>query len=405
MRLILRVIRLAGADLAHEARLSACSVLALTAIITPLLILFGLKFGLVNTMTNRLLEDPLILEVIPVGSGSHSEAWFEEVRALPEVDFVVPRTRSIATSVIVRGMDEPASETLNAELVPTAPGDPLLGDAGIAIPGEGEAVVSEETAARLGLEPGEPVQVLVRRVLNGRSQIVRPELTVAAVAPARLNDRPALWTRFGFLRDVERYRDGLAVPAFGSDGQATSETAPPHLSFRMYATDLAAVARLHERMREAGIEVRTQAHRIATVQQLSRNLSLLFWLIAGVAMTGFALALGATLWAAVERKRVTLSLIQLMGVSREGLTLFPLTQAFLLAGLAAVVSIAMFWLAAAAINGVYHADQSTGSICYILPSDLALGAALTVAVASISSLMAARSVFLVEPTEGLKGAQ
>ena len=45
---------LAWQDYRNDARLSACSVLALVAVIAPLLVLFGLKFGLVGSLTERL---------------------------------------------------------------------------------------------------------------------------------------------------------------------------------------------------------------------------------------------------------------------------------------------------------------------------------------------------------------
>ncbi len=61
--------RLAWHDYRREGRLSACAVLALVAVLAPLLVLFGLKFGLISTLTERLERDPGIREVIPLGAG------------------------------------------------------------------------------------------------------------------------------------------------------------------------------------------------------------------------------------------------------------------------------------------------------------------------------------------------
>ena len=46
--------RLACRDYLREALLSACAVLGLAAVLTPLLVLYGVKFGVVQTLTDRL---------------------------------------------------------------------------------------------------------------------------------------------------------------------------------------------------------------------------------------------------------------------------------------------------------------------------------------------------------------
>lgn len=65
---------LAWQDYRNDGWLSACSVLALVAVIAPLLVLFGLKFGLVSSLTERLENDPATREIIPLGGGGGSVA-------------------------------------------------------------------------------------------------------------------------------------------------------------------------------------------------------------------------------------------------------------------------------------------------------------------------------------------
>lgn len=67
MRLALQSLRLAVADYCHERLLSLCAVLTLAAVLTPLLILYGVKFGVVQTLTDRLRNEPRTLEISPVG--------------------------------------------------------------------------------------------------------------------------------------------------------------------------------------------------------------------------------------------------------------------------------------------------------------------------------------------------
>ncbi|MBW4964452.1 hypothetical protein KZZ06_20900, partial [Sulfitobacter sp. CW3] len=89
----------------------ACSVLALVAVMVPLLGLFGLKFGLVSSLTERLETDPATREIIPLGGGRFSSAFIEQLGLRSDVVFAVPRTRQIAATAQVG--------TLTLEMLPT----------------------------------------------------------------------------------------------------------------------------------------------------------------------------------------------------------------------------------------------------------------------------------------------
>ncbi|MGB5536867.1 MAG: peptide ABC transporter permease, partial [Thiogranum sp.] len=89
-----------------------------------MMVLFGLKFGIVGAMVDQLIEDPRNCEVRPVGSGRYDRAWLESVRARPEVAFLVPRTRSIAATIELSSQH--ASRIVSVELIASDRGDPLL---------------------------------------------------------------------------------------------------------------------------------------------------------------------------------------------------------------------------------------------------------------------------------------
>lgn len=74
---------LAWQDYRNDARLSACAVLALVAVIAPLLVLFGLKFGLVGSLTERLQRDPGVREIIPLGGGRFRAEFIAELAQRP----------------------------------------------------------------------------------------------------------------------------------------------------------------------------------------------------------------------------------------------------------------------------------------------------------------------------------
>ena len=92
------ITRLALADLIHEWQLSICGVLAVTVVLAPLLLLFGLKYGVVESLRNRLASDPINLEIKHFGEDGFDEAWFKQANELPWVGFLIPRTRFSHTS-------------------------------------------------------------------------------------------------------------------------------------------------------------------------------------------------------------------------------------------------------------------------------------------------------------------
>ncbi|MEE4357371.1 MAG: hypothetical protein V2I97_12970, partial [Desulfococcaceae bacterium] len=95
------VFSLACADLKHEWILTLCLVLAITAVLSPLLLMFGLKFGIIDVALNFMMTDPRYREIRPLASRSFDKEWFEQMRQRPDVNFIIPMTRNISASVDV----------------------------------------------------------------------------------------------------------------------------------------------------------------------------------------------------------------------------------------------------------------------------------------------------------------
>ncbi len=212
------VLRLALADLAHEWILTLCLVLAIAAVISPLLLLFGLKYGTIETLRYRLIQDPRNREVRPLVSRSFDRTWFERVRPWPEVAFVIPQTRQIAASVgaQIRG----AIPKADLDLVPTAEGDDLVAGNGAPIPGEGEAVLSAMAAEALQARVGDTLTLTATRLRGSLTERAPVELRVAGILSVRAGALKIVYTRLSLLEAVERYKDGLAVPELGWTGAA-----------------------------------------------------------------------------------------------------------------------------------------------------------------------------------------
>lgn len=390
------MLRLAVADALHDRLLFACAALTVASVLLPLLLLLALKTGLVERLLAELRADPGAVELRLRGNVALPPEWFAAIRARPDVGFVVPRVRTFGNAVQYARGDDPIRARA-ADLFSSGAGDPLLGALAVRVAGD-SVVVSQRVAEEAALRPGD-VLVLWRPPPRGTPRTgprIERRVTVAAIAPPGASSQRHIFVTpeiAGFLEDSTE-QEGAAPDAAG--------TGRSFASFRLYARDIADVAGLARHLESQGLEVETNAGRIAWVFRMDRNLTALFLLLVGCAAVGVALALAATLWSNVARKRRSLSLLRLLGCPTGELVLFPLVQAALVAlagaGLAAAVAVG----AAAAVNAIFAPAFGLASLALVLPWHLgaALGGALLVGL--LAGATATRPILGIAPAEGLR---
>jgi putative ABC transport system permease protein len=387
------VASLAWQDYRNDAWLSACSVLALVAVMVPLLVLFGLKFGLVSSLTERLETDPATREIIPLGGGRFSSGFIEQLGLRSDVGFAVPRTRQIAATAQVG--------TLTLEMLPTAPGDPLL--AGLPMPrGLDQIVLSHTAAEKLAARPGDWLETSFARQVAGRVEAQRTRLQVQAVLPLEAFARDGLFADLGLLEAAEDYRDGRAVPALVWEGDAVGVSEQRvYPAFRLYARTLTDVEPLRVYFAGQNLLVSTQAQTIAQVQSLSRNLSIVFWIIAGLALAGAFAAIFAGALAAVARKRRELSVLRLLGFSTGALLLFVVMQALYSAGFAAGLSAGLYGLAEMGLNQLFV--QVPGEYAsHLLARHYGLALVAVLGVSAVAAACGGWRVARIQASEGIR---
>lgn len=395
-----KTLRLATRDYLHEWQMSGCFVLALASVLGPMLVLFGLKFGIVGGMIEQLVEDPRNREIMPVGSGRFSAEWMDELRERSDVEFIVPRTRSIAATIQLKSSNRP--NIISMEVIPSGKGDPLLTDVGKAPAGLETIVLSKSAAAKLKVGPGDRLDGSLARRFKARKERVHLDLMVAAIAPADAFPREAAFTSVKLAEALEDYRDGHAVPMLGWKGNiGTGERTYP--GFRLYAASIYDVADLHDGLVELGIDVRTRAADIELVQRMERNLTMVYWAIAIIGLIGFSLSLGASLWANVDRKSKELSVLRLVGFRTGDIMWFPMIQAIYTGvlgwGLAAVI----YRVAAWTINDMLSGQMDIGQqVCNLLPVHYMVALGLTIGASVFAAALAGFRSARIEPSEGLR---
>jgi len=390
---------LAVADLWHDRKVSFCIVASLVAVIAPLLLLFGLKYGVVSQLNDELLSDPRNLEVRPSGNHNLPLDWFARWQAMPEVAFVMPLTRSLNTEASL--LKDSQHFLADVELIPSGAGDPLL--AGLAPPGVGELLLSASAAKRLQAQIGDKLKLVVQRQREGQSQRGQAEVKVAGILPGSAFSRPAALLTLDLLVATEDFRDGFAAPLLGIN---QGETAPPRTHYaraRLYAKALQQVAELAERLAAEHIDSQTRAAEIESVQAISRVLGLIFAVIGAVAVLGAAAALGGTLLASIERKRRELALLRLMGFGRRAIAALVVIQAALLALLAFGLALLLYAFGSAVFNSALGANlNQSGFVCRLTAQHLVLALAGTLLLSALVAAMGGWRATRIEAAESLR---
>jgi putative ABC transport system permease protein len=203
-------------DLKHEWILNLCLVLAIAAVLSPLMLLFGLKYGIITQLSHILMEDPVYREIKPLATRSYDRQWFEQTAKRPDVAFVIPATRQIAATVTAQVKDQDKQDSLN--ILPTMAGDPLLLENNAAIPGQGECVLTQPAAESLSAKPGDIIIARAGRIEGGKYAYGSLDLAVSAVLSIRASELKSIYVQLPVLEAVESYKDGEAVPEYGWPG-------------------------------------------------------------------------------------------------------------------------------------------------------------------------------------------
>ena len=212
------ILSLCLSDLKHEWLLTLCMVMAVASVLGPLLIFFGLKFGTIETMRERLLNDPRNCEMRPLSVRSYDPEWFQQIAARPDVTFIIPYTRQLSATVdaYLPGQE---NKVMSLDIVPTAPDDPLLLQNDRTIPELYECLLSQPAAENLGAKVGDTLVLVARRVKGGGFETGEVQVKIIGVMPIRAGALKSVFLRLPLLEAVENYKDGMAVPSLNWGGE------------------------------------------------------------------------------------------------------------------------------------------------------------------------------------------
>jgi len=394
--------RLAVQDLWHDRIISFCIVSSLVAVIAPLLLLFGLRFGIVSQLQDDLANDPRNLEIRLLSSGSYDQDWIDQLRKRPDVGFAIGQTRSLNTLADLQVDSSHFIE--NAEVIPTDIGDPLLGD--LQIQHEDEIVLTQEAARKLAINVGDSLTLRVSRQLEERREWGRRTLTVVGILPPTYFNRAAIFTQSSLLLMLEHFRDGYAISALGvSSGQPLSGNPPLYARARLYAKSIDHVASLERDLRGQRIETTSRLADIENVKSINRVLGVIFNTIAATALIGCIASLIGAFIANVDRKRKHIAVLRLLGFTGPTVAVYVMLQGCLLSLLAYAGGYGIYLIASQIFNRALADSQTTGQmLCKITLEHSLLAMAMTVVVALLVAGIGAYRAIDIEPAQSLREA-
>ncbi len=397
----LLLLRLVLADLWHDRKISLCVAASLMAVIAPLLLLFGLKHGVVSQLQADLLSDPRNLEIRMLSSGSYSPEWIDQLRSQPGTGFVAGLPRSLNTQADLLGAQRRFVE--NAEIIPTASGDPLTAGIDVQL-ATNQVILSARAADQLQLDAGQSLRLRVMRRVEGQQQQAEVSLHIVAVLPPARFARAAAFVPGELLLALEHYRDGHAVPLLGNSGGRDAGSVPVRYArARLYAADIDSVAALERWLQQQRIETSSRLADIENVKAINHVLEVIFAVIAGASLTGCLASLAGAFFANIDRKRRSLALLRLLGFGRTALAAYLLLQGMLLALFGFAGGLLGYLAGSQLFNRLLGHARPTGEfVCQITPQHALLALLLAMGLATLVALFGALRAIHIEPAESLR---
>lgn len=392
---------LAFRDWRFEKSLSFCAVLALASMLVPILSLMGVKNGVVSTMRERLLQDPMILIITPKSdAGKYDAEFVKNLSTLAGAAFAIGRTRETTTDVTFANE---RGGTVSIGLEPAAKGEPVLAHFSVAVPKDGEEpqiVLSASAAKTLAAQKGSIVTArLGRRTPQGKFESEKINFHVSGILPVEAGDRKMAFVPLAVMEDMEDFRDYIEVPGRGFSGNPKSSERS-YASFRLYAKNLDAVETLANELANIHIETITRAREIAGIRQLEAATNQVILIISLAVGAGFAAFSLSSAKGAVERKKRLLGMLRLLGFPSLALTLYPVVQAMLTAFCGLVLS---FILYAGVSYSISNAFSQQGALsCRLAATDILVVVGSVIILSIIATISSARVAGNTDPSSVIR---
>jgi putative ABC transport system permease protein len=391
---------LAARDWIDEWPTSLCLSVGVTAAAVPLLLLLSIRSGVILQMRAELDRFPSSRELASTGQPKVGWDTIAALRARPDVAFAAPLTRLLSASAVVQ--NRATKQSTVVDLVPSEASDPLAPKRK-----RGEIVVSDMVARELQIRPGDLIYLSVNRTSRtGQKQREIIKAPVSGVIAAEVSGRRLALIDTDVLVATEIYREDPAIATLVQAGAAAGKTRTTraYSGVRVYAASINDVEAVRAFLLARNITVQGRIEEIRLVQRLDRGLRIFISVIAAVGIIGLCLSLAAAQWAWVERRRMDLSYLRLIGFEGGEIALLPVFQSLLIVLAGLVGAAALGWLADSVVDRLFKGQLAAGEVSRLGLAELGIVAALASLAAVAASIAASAAARRISPAEALRGA-
>ena len=384
--------KLAVRHLLFERMMTICQIAALACLMAPLLLLFSLRFGILQELQNQLLNDPKVLALTLDTSYRLDATFFKQLEQRPEVGFLVPQITALNALIDLKFPGTVA----RVSVLPTKVGDPVVLRSGIPYEQElahDEVLVSYDLAQVRELSPGDSVTMVVSRIQNGKRESVRTQLKIKGIVSERFVGDDTLLLNLDMVNAIDDYRNGFN-PVLLSDGSNVNTRPRLYAKFRLYAKDLEQVIPLYYYLVDQHLNVSSKVREIENVKAVAHVLNFIFGVIASVSLIGGALALTGLVLSALRASKRNFVLLRLMGQGQKGIYSVVLVEGMIISALGFILSLVLYSLGAGIFNTYFGTTLGGSMISQLTVGHIALFFAATVLLVMVISLSCAKFVFL-----------
>lgn len=348
--------KLAVKELTFDRMMSICQIAAIASIIAPLLLLFSLRYGILEELKENLMNDPKVLSLTLDTSYRLNNEFFKRLESNKHVGFVIPEITALNALVDIKFK----GNAKKVETIPTKIGDPIV--LGSNIPysdkqdalGDHEVFINESLAHQRNLQVGESIQVVISRTQHGQRQASTLALTIKGIIGQRFVRDDCLLVNLDVLNAIDDFRNGYN-PALLTDGHYKPSRDRVYAKFRLYAKNLESVTPLYYNLVEQHLNVTSKMREIENVKAIGKVLNFVFGVIALVSIIGGMIALTGLILSSLKARKRNLVLLQLMGQTRSNIYLIVIIELLLVALIGFALAFSLYYVGSSIFNDYFHA--------------------------------------------------
>ncbi len=373
-------------SISFDKLMSLCIIMAMTAVIAPLLLLFSLRYGIVLKELSALENNPNNLEIKMLSGYELDNSFFKALSENPHTGFVIELTRALSLTCNLKSQN---AFKANVEAIPTKDGDPLVLFSYINHSLKNDEVfLSFNLADDLKVKSGDRVKVAISRTVNSQRENSALYFKVAGVLKKGATSRSLIYMTLDSIVAMEDYRDGYNPKIF-SDGSNLNSQRTSFARARIYAKSLDDVEPLSKFLRQSFL-IKDESLAIENVKAINRVLNMVFMVIAFVSVTGGAIALSGLIFANLNRNLKSLALLRLMGYTPFKIYSFVILGNLILSCASYLLAL-FFYGAGKTFFNIYFAKNLDGSCISLLSYEHILnGFLLTLMITFFISIVSVR---------------